>query len=450
MAPRRMGSIAMGAPGIGRFHLHERLWRALRQRGHDVTLLCLDPAAHTFWRHQLGPVELPPAAAAAAAGARDAALDDLARRFAPGRRSVRRLRRLLPRLDAWFAARRPELLLLHQDRTADTALLQYVARAHGCRVLWTGDGLLPHTLQLDDTGLDGDASYCRRAASEFRVVRAEPALLESCLAAALARTTPVALPRRHPVVPPLGERLVTAGSLLLRGGPGPAFASLGAWRAALPALDPPATVDWAAPDRPFVAVLLQPPDDPRLRLDATDPPTAKALVHAAAAATAALDAKLAVIAIAPDGRSVPGALRRSGLAVTGSAAAPAVLATATAVVTVNHPLACVALLAGTPVVHLGRSLYGVRGVATPATLAELPAALATAVARDHPTLRARFLSWVLRHGHVWCSATCPDHNGVLGLVQALEARLQLPSGAHRALHYRTGPAWPLASERQPG
>lgn len=477
MASRRMGAIAMGAPGIGRFHLHERLWRALRQRGHAVTMLCLQRTDHTFWRHQLeGPVELPPPAAA---GAPDAALLDLARRHAPGRREHRRLQRLLPRVHAWFAARRPELLLLHQDRTADTALLQYVARAHGCRVVWTGEGMLPHTLQLDETGLDGDASWCRRAAGDFRVVQAEPALLESCLAAALAHTTPVALPRRPPVVPPLGERLLAAGSQLLREGLAPAIASIGAWRAALPAVDHPGTEnratvhgaagdwvagdwvagdwvagdwvagDWVAPDRPFVAVLLQSPEDARLWLDAADPPTAASLVRATAAAAAALDPALAVVAIAPEGRPAAAAVRRAVLAVAGTAAAPAVLATAAAVVTVNHPLASVALLAGTPVVHFGRSLYGVRGVATQATLAGLPAALAAAVARDHATLRARFLTWVLRHGHVWCSATHPDHNGVLGLVQALEARLRSPSAMLPALQYRTGPAWPLAGEQRP-
>jgi hypothetical protein len=66
------------------------------------------------------------------------------------------------------------------------------------------------------------------------------------------------------------------------------------------------------------------------------------------------------------------------------------------------------------------------------------------VHRDHPTLRARFLTWLFGHGHLWCSPTHPDHNGVLGLVQAIEARLR-----HRAdeapLRYRRGPGWPLAA-----
>ena len=43
-------------------------------------------------------------------------------------------------------------------------------------------------------------------------------------------------------------------------------------------------------------------------------------------------------------------------------AAPLAVSTAAAVVTVNHPLGLAAVLAGTPVLHMGRTPYGVRGV----------------------------------------------------------------------------------------
>ena len=103
-----------------------------------------------------------------------------------------------------------------------------------------------------------------------------------------------------------------------------------------------------------------------------------------------------------------------------------------------------ALLAGTPVVHFGRALYGLPGVTTRCRREELPQALHRAMHRDHPTLRARFLTWLFGHGHLWCSPTHPDHNGVLGFVQAIETRLR-----HRAdeapLRYRAGPGWPLAA-----
>jgi hypothetical protein len=88
----------------------------------------------------------------------------------------------------------------------------------------------------------------------------------------------------------------------------------------------------------------------------------------------------------------------------------------------------------------------VPGVAQRCSLADLDAALAHALAHDYPTLRERFLSWLFGHGHVWCSTTHPNHNGMLGLVQAIEARLGAPTATAPALAYRRGPTWPLAAE----
>ena len=41
-------------------------------------------------------------------------------------------------------------------------VIQFGAREVGCRVLHTGEGLLPHTMQWNGEGMDGDASTCRR------------------------------------------------------------------------------------------------------------------------------------------------------------------------------------------------------------------------------------------------------------------------------------------------
>tara|TARA_R110002073_G_scaffold89585_1_gene212057 strand:- start:97 stop:414 length:318 start_codon:yes stop_codon:yes gene_type:complete len=103
------------------------------------------------------------------------------------------------------------------------------------------------------------------------------------------------------------------------------------------------------------------------------------------------------------------------------------------------------MLAGTPVVHLGRALYGLAGATTSATLEELPEAVVAAQQSDQVVLRQQFLTWILQHGHVWCSATAPNHNGMLGLVQAVERRLQSDANSNtRPLPYRPGPTWPLA------
>jgi hypothetical protein len=211
-------------------------------------------------------------------------------------------------------------------------------------------------------------------------------------------------------------------------------------------------------ERPFVAVLLQAANDPRVRLDADGAPRPAALVRSAVAACRAIDPTWQVVAVLPSGqRPTPlTALRLAGrdaanVQLAPAAAAPIVAAAAAATITINHRAATVAMLAGTPVVHLGRALFELRGVTTFATARELcdPAArvLGRALGRDRPSLRRRFLTWLLRHGHVWCPAVAPNHNGMLGLVQAIERRLGGPACPDQALPYRSGPLWPLAEIR---
>lgn len=456
-----MAVIAFGAPGIDRFHLHERLRRELVQRGHRVPVLCTDRPTYTFWRCQ-GDDVWP-----GAAGAPDpmrAPLANLAARECTRRgvpvgapthrrehaRVHRRLAATLPALLAWFEQHRPDVLLLHGSRSAERALLQYVAEELGIRTLWTGDGLLPHTLQIDERGLDGDATPCRRPLTDYRVVRSEPSLLEACLTNMLARSTPAALTRRDVVVPPLHRRCGDALDALARFDVDGARAALAAWRSSLPAAGVDHTPPARLPQPPFVALLLQSRTDERLRLDCDAPPSERDLVASAAAAVAALDPRFGLLVIVPpdgiDHRCIDGLHPPVPLHFASAAAAPEAAATALATITVNHPAASAALLAGTPVLHTGRALYGVHGVATAATTATLTDALQRALDKDHPALRRRYLTWLFGHGHLWCSPTHPDHNGLVGLVQAIETRLQDGQPRMPKSGYRAGPAWPLAAD----
>jgi hypothetical protein len=135
-----------------------------------------------------------------------------------------------------------------------------------------------------------------------------------------------------------------------------------------------------------------------------------------------------------------------GVAFEFATAAPDAAAAAAAVVTVNHPLGIAAALTGTPLVHLGRALYGLPGVAVRGSTDNLVEDLRFAFVDDQPELRERFLTWLLAHGHIWCSPDFPDHNGITGMVMEIETRMQERNPAGLRLRYRTGPAWPLAAE----
>lgn len=176
-----MGHIVFGAPPVDAFVLHERLQRELRQRSHRTTTVCLDAAEHAFCAANLTPASL----LCASDASPDADIDIAALLGLPAgmpRATCRWLARAFAAAEHWFANAGADLLLLHARRGPMARLLQFVARRHGVRVLWTGPGLLPHTLQCDERGLDGDAAASQRSALDYRVVQAEPQLLAACLA----------------------------------------------------------------------------------------------------------------------------------------------------------------------------------------------------------------------------------------------------------------------------
>jgi hypothetical protein len=455
-----MGHIVFAQPAAGRQHLHDRLRLELERRTHRVDALFTTPARHSFYACQ----GVPCALVAPVSGAGDdgpwpeLVEHELRRTRATGGTWWRRRRatalarhfaRLAPAVRTWLAATGPDLVLLHQERTAVQRLVQFVARELGIGVLWTGDGLLPHTQQHDPRGLDGDASACGRDPFEVRGAADDPALRHACLVHVLSRSEPIALSRRSILVPPWRRRWRDALVALRDEG---AHAAREALRGQAEARDGSsvAPLHFELPGRPFVTLLLQDPDDPRVCLDADRPPAAQLLAITAHGALRAVDAALELVVVAP-----PSGLRRNEAAtiaglprthIVPAAAAPDAAASALATLTINHPLAIVALLAGHPVLHTGRALFGLSGVAHHVPAAAFAGTLGAAVRDDPGTLRDRFLSDLLATTHLWCSATRPDHNGLLGLVQLLEAQLRHQGSPAAQLHYRPGPAWPLRSD----
>ena len=142
----------------------------------------------------------------------------------------------------------------------------------------------------------------------------------------------------------------------------------------------------------------------------------------------------------------------SYVSVRGPEAAPEAAATALAVVTVNHPAGLIGRLAGTPVLHMGRTPYGIPGAGCIRTGPDhigqdLMAALDSGyggVGQEDPAVG--FLGWLLGFGHIWCCPDNPDHNGINGWVQDIETELQEVGPVGGPLRYRAGPAWPLTAQ----
>jgi len=448
-----MRHILFAAPEPAHCHLLERLQRELRQRGHRTSLLSFD-AATSVWLAQQDWALLP-LESCESLGAAELAEEFAARELRwRGRQGLpRRWRRhfqlLLPRVQRALAANRPDLVVCVARRDGHRALLQFAARAAGVPVLWLDEGLLPHTLQWDQRGLDGDASPAEPVPGTLRDHAAAPELLAAALAQVLGGVSPSALGRAALRTPRWQDRL-RASLTALASGDFDAMTALRRWRqsAAAPAVtiaDP-----WQPPPHPHLAVLLQSPTDARLRLDAGLAPDPCALVTAAAAAAHAVDASLRLVVVGPPDGVAPRWRRQFArspeLTLADATAAHAVAATAVATITINHPAATTGLLAGTPVLHCGRALYGLPGVTWHGPTSTFPEGLRQLLQSPQPHLRERFLTWLLRSRHLWCSPVAPDHNGMLGLVGLVlaQAARQPFDGAPG---YRPGPAWPLNLDR---
>lgn len=456
-----MAVLALAAPPYRSLHLHDRLQAELGRRGHRCVAWCDDPRAAGFWQDQQFAAMpwLPGRADPLRVPVRELASDEATRRGLPvgsaaHRRAATaiadRLARLVPSALRGFEAQRPDFLLACGDRRAERRLLAFVARELGVRVLWIAPGLLPHTLQHDESGLDGDAAIVRRSAGDYRDVMLQTRLLDACLAHTVARDEPAALSRR-PLRPPTGRRHWQARWQAVRQlGLAATWRSRAEWREAI-APPPLASAGPCAvlPPAPFAAVLLQAPGDERLHLDAPWPIAADELAAAALAAVRRIDPLATVAAILPPGGlDLPTIARlaaQPGVHVLPAPCAAEACLTALATFTVNHPMAVCALLAGTPVLHTGQALYGLPGVTWRGPSAAFADALPQQLAAEGTTLRKRFLTALLSQDHLWCSLDLPDHNGVLALAHAIEDQLGQRSPRGVRLPHRAGPPWPLAA-----
>ncbi|HLU40632.1 MAG TPA: hypothetical protein VK081_14700, partial [Planctomycetota bacterium] len=408
-----MPHVLFAFPPIGAYPLLEPLAELAMRRGHRVTVLAGSGADRAFWLAQHLPAR---ALAPGGEPGPDVPVRELAavdHRLAGGRgpvppRAVRRIGGAAAALQQLLTSDPPDVLVVPFGRSGVHRLAHFAARRLGIPTVHVGDGMLPGTLLCDSEGIDGDSAIAHRGTADYRMVTARPALLRAAAAAFLGAAGAPCVPRRAPSDPGVPARL-WCGLRALREGPRAAYAAFRAWRDAVPARGTPAA-DHPALPAPAVAVLLQPANCPRRLLDAR-PISAAALLDAARIAAAAVDPLLGVVAVLPDG-PLGERLREAPApgAVVGPSSIRSVLATAAAVITVNHPLAGAALLLGRPVVHLGRAVWGVSGVATPSTLGALPEALARALRDERPSLRDRCLTRLLRQDHVWCDRDAPDRN----------------------------------------
>lgn len=466
-----MPHILFAAPSLGSFHLHDRLADLAMRRGHRITILVALPEDEAFWRAQGLPTRrvcpagqplVDPALPWRELAAQDARLHGTVRTSeARQARSIRGLELLAAGVQRELARDRPDVVLVHAGRSALHRLVYTLAQRVGTPTLHVGDGFLPGTLLCDLHGVDGDSSLCTRTAVDYRGTRADPALLRAAHAAWLGGAVAPAALRRPPVAPPWPDRLAAAVATGLRSGPRRARAAWNAWRAAErctvhePARHAPSPADADRPmavsgsthlPTPLLAVLLQPDACPRVRLDAPAGSSALAAMQATQAAATRLDPRPVVVGVLPD-VPIPRELRllaQHGHRVVPHSMAAAATAIAVAVVTINHPHAGGALLHGTPVVHFGRAGYAIPGVAVATSAADLPRALASALASERPALRERFLTRVLARNHVWCAADAPDPNGLRGLLLRLELLAGEKTVSAGRIAYRPGPAWPLA------
>ncbi len=459
-----MGLILLAAPGIDRFHLHEQLGRRLLQEDHRLLVLSPDPAKHIFYRAQGMPSRplLPnwrcnhPRIPLEEFALQDCRLAGLRRpNLAQLRQASRRLEGLVDPILRFFEVELPDLVFLHQGRSGVHRLLHFIGREFGSQVMHTGAGLLPGTMQWNDEGIDGDSSSCRRTAMDYRAQVADEMFLSAALAALLGGAKAPPLSRRRVYSPDLWDRLSLATARLCRGRVAAAGRALSSWRQALLDRGQEDNRPFDLPVPPFFVLLLQDAHCPRLSLDANEPPDQATLLRATVAAAGKIDADARVLVLPPASGLEPEAKIAMGeldarAELLQPCHANASIAIASAAITINHPLGMMAILAGTPLVHLARSPYQVTGVAQHGLLDDLAADIERSLNLDNPTLRQRFLTRQLAYDHVWCDPAQPDTNGMRGLLQDIDKRLsQIQVQSKKQVAYRAGPVWPLASTTPP-
>ena len=449
-----MGHILIGLPQIQHFHLLSRVARKLMTREHRVTVLTSDPVTFEFFCHQGLPCRdlrrHPPGSSPSVPLAEFAGIDcRLAGVPSPTARHIQResdrLGGLVHDILRVFDEDPPSLVLMHEGRTGAHRMLHFLAQQCGAQVMHTGPGLLPGTMQVDMEGIDGDASYGKGSARDYRRGKADEEFLAAATAAWLGKAYPPGLARAAIAVPPLLNRVLAAVRACWRRQWGSGLRGTRAWEGARETW-PQREQHRQMPSAPYGVVLLQDPTDPRLRLDAPLAPSDETLIHASSEGIKRVipDAQTLVITAGTD--ATPSGKDRwptDVLFLPASAAAMAV-ATASVVISVNHPLGVAGVLTGTPVLHMGRTPYGVEGISQHTTVPKLGTDLARALDAEHPALRRRFLTRMLKDHHIWCPPSEPDSNGVAGLVLRMEQWMGCPPRKHRPLRYRPGPVWPLA------
>ncbi|MEZ5964480.1 MAG: hypothetical protein R3F56_11590 [Planctomycetota bacterium] len=448
-----MPHVLFVAPSLGSFHLHDRLAELAMRRGHRVSVLAEAPEEQAFWAAQgftVRPLRrIARLADDPALPLRELAEIDCALAGRPTDherawlRALRRLRHLAPGVLQTLERDPPDAVLVHDGRSGLHRLVHFVARRAGVGVLHLGQGLLPATLACDGDGCDGDASLCRRSAGDYRSARGDRPFLQATLSSWFGSSLAPASLRRTPMAPSAASRLTAALRTAWCDGARAGASAWHAWRAALPLPSVPVRAPLPLPTL-YLAVLLQPDNSARVRLDAPPGLDALTVLRAARDALSRCSPSAHVVGVAADVRQRR-ALAEHGFRIEPEEAAPTILAGALAALTINHPLAGGALLQGTPVVHLGRAPYGVPGVARLAKLEELNPALVDALEHDRPSLRERFLTRILKRDHVWCSAQRPDRNGLNGIMLRLEHLAGARGG--NPIAYHPGPAWPLAAAR---
>ncbi len=367
------------------------------------------------------------------------------------RRASKPLLRALASLQQIFEISPPDLVMFHQGRSGLHQLIHFLARQHGCPTLHAGEGLLPATIQWDQDGIDGDSSLARRASSQYENKLSDDIFLAAALSSWLASSTPPPLAYRPLTIPRLGSRAGLLLAALSRLDLPVARRALLGWREAIPERHLPPSACLDIPGQPYLAVLLQRADDPRILLDSPPGSCPDQLALATVHAAQQLGSKMPVVGIMPpDGlpRRSMRLLEKCGVLLHDAATAPHILATALAVTTVNAGLGIGAVLAGTPLLNTGRSPWAIPGISHPTSIDNLAQDLPAALGHDPSALRESFLTRILLHDHVWCSMTHPDQNGISGIVAGIEQRLT--GGPSTPAAYRPGPVWPLQAETLKG